>query len=580
MVTIAAPSAAVTWAVGDTISFSGSARTSAGATPAGVRAALVAEPAPLLARRRERLPHARDPGLRRRRVGALRRARPRVPVAPAALADRDRRRRPEHDRDDAAEPEDRERHAGSVPPGLQLSFASETLATPFTRTVIARSVTSVSAPSPQVLGVAGYLWGAWSDGLGQTHAVTAPASGAATFTATYAGTAASDAALGGTDQVGPHVSTRAARHRRGLPRASPTGPVSRAPCGCTSTRTARRASSCWRSTARASGRSRPRCWRRAATPTRWRAAGTRSSSRAGVPLVAGQPYWIGLLNPLGSDGPLRWRDRAGDVGTAERVSLSTTLTALPASWQSSASWWDGPLSASVWGIPDGRARAHPRRPRRPRRRRRRPTPTPTATAQPTTSPAPTATPPAEPPRPAGARAGPVAAWGFDDRARAHRRPAQRRRPLRPRARLQRPSVARDARPASTPARSRSRPGCARTAARGHDRRSRAAPGRCPRSRSPSAAARRAARSSSGRWTHLARDLRRRDDPPLRRRPARRHARVFGALGGSRTLRLGRRLPRPPRRTADLRPRADARRRSARTWATPSNPEPRTCTKVQ
>ena len=35
--------------------------------------------------------------------------------------------------------------------------------------------------------------------------------------------------------------------------------------------------------------------------------------------------------------------------TAERVSLSTTLSAFPASWASSASWWDGPLSASVWG---------------------------------------------------------------------------------------------------------------------------------------------------------------------------------------------------------------------------------------
>ena len=44
-----------------------------GRDASGVGAALVAEPAPLLARRRHRLPHARHPGLRGRRLGALRR---------------------------------------------------------------------------------------------------------------------------------------------------------------------------------------------------------------------------------------------------------------------------------------------------------------------------------------------------------------------------------------------------------------------------------------------------------------------------------------------------------------------------
>ena len=100
---------------------------------------------------------------------------------------------------------------------------------------------------------------------------------------------------------------------------------------------------------------------------------------SGVPLVAGQPYWIGLLNPLGSDGPLRWRDRAGDVGTAERVSLSTTLTALPASWTSSASLVGRAAVGLGVGHPGGRARAHADA-RRPRPRR---PPEPSATAQPT-----------------------------------------------------------------------------------------------------------------------------------------------------------------------------------------------------
>ncbi len=47
----------------------------------GVAAHVVAVAAPLLAHRRDGLPHPSDPGLRRRRVGQLRRARPRVPVA-------------------------------------------------------------------------------------------------------------------------------------------------------------------------------------------------------------------------------------------------------------------------------------------------------------------------------------------------------------------------------------------------------------------------------------------------------------------------------------------------------------------
>jgi hypothetical protein len=120
-----------------------------------------------------------------------------------------------------------------------------------------------------------------------------------------------------------------------------------------------------------------------------------------VALVAGQAYWIGLLNPVGSSGPLRWRDRAGDVGTAERVSLSTTLGAFPASWASSAAWWDGPLSAAVWGLP-AEAAPDPEPTATPS-----PEPAATATVQPA---APTPAP--EPPRPAAP--GPVKAWGFDE----------------------------------------------------------------------------------------------------------------------------------------------------------------------
>ena len=87
-VTIATPAAGTTWAVGDTVGFSGSARNSAGATlPASaLRWSLTLRHCSR--DRRERVPHARHPGLRGRRLRELRRARPRVPVAPAALAHR------------------------------------------------------------------------------------------------------------------------------------------------------------------------------------------------------------------------------------------------------------------------------------------------------------------------------------------------------------------------------------------------------------------------------------------------------------------------------------------------------------
>ena len=89
---------------------------------------------------------------------------------------------------------------------MQLSFATETVATPFTRTVIARSVTSVSRAVAQWLGAEKYGWDAWSDGREQNHAVTAPASGTATYTATFASVATGDINLAGVDAVGEHVS--------------------------------------------------------------------------------------------------------------------------------------------------------------------------------------------------------------------------------------------------------------------------------------------------------------------------------------------------------------------------------------
>jgi glucose/arabinose dehydrogenase len=71
----------------------------------------------------------------------------------------------------------------SSPPGLQLAVNSAATATPFSRTVIRGSTNTVSATSPQSLGATTYVFSSWSDGGAQTHTITANAS--ATYTATY-----------------------------------------------------------------------------------------------------------------------------------------------------------------------------------------------------------------------------------------------------------------------------------------------------------------------------------------------------------------------------------------------------------
>jgi glucose/arabinose dehydrogenase len=68
----------------------------------------------------------------------------------------------------------------SSPPGLRLGFNAEQAVTPFTRTVIVGSSVSLSAPTPQ--GDQGFA--SWSDGGAAAHNITAPASAAA-YTATY-----------------------------------------------------------------------------------------------------------------------------------------------------------------------------------------------------------------------------------------------------------------------------------------------------------------------------------------------------------------------------------------------------------
>jgi PKD repeat protein len=73
----------------------------------------------------------------------------------------------------------------SLPPGLMLAVGSDSLTTPFTRTVIVGSSNTVSAPSPQPLGGASYGFVDWSDGGAASHIVVA-GSLPASFTANFA----------------------------------------------------------------------------------------------------------------------------------------------------------------------------------------------------------------------------------------------------------------------------------------------------------------------------------------------------------------------------------------------------------
>jgi Concanavalin A-like lectin/glucanases superfamily len=72
----------------------------------------------------------------------------------------------------------------SAPSGLQLVVGSASETTPFTRTVIVGSLNSISATTPQSQGGTEYGFSSWSDGGAQTHNIVAPAA-PATYTAAY-----------------------------------------------------------------------------------------------------------------------------------------------------------------------------------------------------------------------------------------------------------------------------------------------------------------------------------------------------------------------------------------------------------
>jgi hypothetical protein len=72
----------------------------------------------------------------------------------------------------------------SDPPGLQLSLGAATRTTPFTQTVIQGSENTMSAPSPQTVGGNTYIFDNWTHGGTRTQVITAPST-ATTYTAAF-----------------------------------------------------------------------------------------------------------------------------------------------------------------------------------------------------------------------------------------------------------------------------------------------------------------------------------------------------------------------------------------------------------
>jgi glucose/arabinose dehydrogenase len=72
----------------------------------------------------------------------------------------------------------------SNPTGLQLAAGPTTASAPFTITAIQKATLQLIAPTPQRILNKNYRFASWSDGGAQTHTITAPAT-ATTYTATY-----------------------------------------------------------------------------------------------------------------------------------------------------------------------------------------------------------------------------------------------------------------------------------------------------------------------------------------------------------------------------------------------------------
>jgi glucose/arabinose dehydrogenase len=237
----------------------------------------------------------------------------------------------------------------SEPTGAPLTVGTETATAPFTFDVIQNSRLPITAPPTATLGGLTHEFVSWSDGGSRTHEIV-PGSSPATYTATFQRSMTPER-VAGTDTIG----------LTGSDATVGRGEVYRTTASATARVTAIRLRLAPANTATQlvlglyadnNGQ-----------PTTLLASGRLSTTQAdawnevtidnGPTITAGTAYWIGLLNPTGSTGVLRWHDRAGATGGAEQGSASSSLNALPATWATGPVWSDGPLSAYVLGVPPG-----------------------------------------------------------------------------------------------------------------------------------------------------------------------------------------------------------------------------------
>jgi len=237
----------------------------------------------------------------------------------------------------------------SDPPGVELTLGTESATAPFTRDVIQGSQLTITAPTSVTIGGLLHDFTGWSDSGARTHTVV-PGAVPATYTATFQRSMA-PTVVAGTDVIGL-TGSEATTGRAEVYRTNAVATARVTSIGIRLAPSSTASALVLGVYADSGGQ-----------PTSLLASGRLNSPQAGAwnevaidngpTLTAGAPYWIGLLNPTGSTGVLRWHDRAGATGGAEQGSASATLAALPATWATGPVWSDGPLSAYVMGVPPG-----------------------------------------------------------------------------------------------------------------------------------------------------------------------------------------------------------------------------------
>ncbi len=232
----------------------------------------------------------------------------------------------------------------SEPEGLRVAFGGEAQATPFTRAVIAKSQTTMSAASPQSLGGASYVFGYWSDGGAATHALSAPAP--TSVTATYG--RPPELVFAGSDAVNAGAFSRAFPGHGEVyaMTAARTGPVLALRLHLDPTsEAARMILGVYADIAGEAGAL------LASAPVEHPVAGAWNEARLAqpLPLTAGTSYWFALLDPADSGGILRWNDRASATPGSERTSRDADLAALPANWFVGQKYDAGPVSGVAIG---------------------------------------------------------------------------------------------------------------------------------------------------------------------------------------------------------------------------------------